>query len=110
MGCLVCEIFAYIAGDTESADFPTKTAFQNALQGDGDAFVASLDTNGDALVYSSYLGGGGVASESLDTGLGSLWTVTVMRISPVTLSLQISRPRTPFNLWETDSQATLASL
>jgi Beta-propeller repeat len=48
---------AYITGHT--GDFPTKDAFQPTVIGGVDAFVAKLDRNGDALVYSSYLGGSG---------------------------------------------------
>ncbi len=50
---------AYVTGHTSSADFPTKNAFQKTL-GDsysGDAFVTKFDVDGDALVYSSFLGG-----------------------------------------------------
>jgi hypothetical protein len=50
--------FAYVAGLTESLDFPTANAFQPAAGGSvTDAFVAKLDPTGSALVYSTYLGG-----------------------------------------------------
>ena len=48
---------AYVAGDTSSADFPTLAPFQSALNGTSDAFVAKLAPAGNALVYSTYLGG-----------------------------------------------------
>ena len=49
---------AYIAGMTESADFPTTVgAYQVALAGGYDAFITKLTPTGDALVYSTYLGG-----------------------------------------------------
>jgi len=48
---------AYITGFTTSANFPTKNAFQAALGGANDAFVAKLDPTGSALVYSTFLGG-----------------------------------------------------
>ena len=48
---------AYITGFTTSANFPTKNAFQAALSGANDAFVAKLDPTGSALVYSTFLGG-----------------------------------------------------
>ena len=48
---------AYIAGDTESANFPTRNPYQNSLSGDADAFVARLSVAGTNLVYASYLGG-----------------------------------------------------
>lgn len=51
---------AFITGTTTSVDFPaTPTAFQTVYGGNTDAFVAQLDSAGSALVYSSYLGGGG---------------------------------------------------
>lgn len=51
----------YITGLTSSADFPvTMGAFQNAYGGGStDAFVAKLNAEGNSLVYSTYLGGGG---------------------------------------------------
>jgi len=51
---------AYLTGGTNSADFPvTANAPQPALSGGFDAFVAKLDSTGSALIYSTYLGGGG---------------------------------------------------
>ena len=49
---------AYVAGDTASANFPTKNPFQLALGGTTDAFLVKIDPTGSALVYSTYLGGG----------------------------------------------------
>lgn len=50
---------AWIAGSTWSADFPVANAFQKSIGGGQDAFVARLDAAGDALPFSSYLGGSG---------------------------------------------------
>jgi centrosomal CEP192-like protein/beta-propeller repeat-containing protein len=50
---------AYIGGFTSSTDFPTLQAFQLANAGGYDAFVTELNAAGDALVYSTYLGGSG---------------------------------------------------
>ena len=54
----------YATGETESTDFPvTPGAFQKACavatQGCADAFVAQLNHDGSALIYSTYLGGTG---------------------------------------------------
>src|SRR5216684_6676229 len=49
---------AYVAGDTESSDFPTLNPVQNSIGGRRNAFVTKLSPTG-ALVYSTYLGGGG---------------------------------------------------
>ncbi|MGI8688364.1 MAG: SBBP repeat-containing protein [Thermomicrobiales bacterium] len=50
---------AYITGDTNSANFPTKAGPQPTKNGGMDAFVAKLQPNGAGLVYSTFLGGGG---------------------------------------------------
>src|ERR1700687_1780520 len=50
---------AYIAGETDSSDFPTINGFQTANGGGSDAFVAKLDQSGTMLVYGTYMGGTG---------------------------------------------------
>jgi len=52
---------AYLTGTTYSKDFPTRNAFQPHYAGGkyGDAFVTKISAAGNALVYSSYLGGRG---------------------------------------------------
>ncbi len=57
---------AYVTGYTESADFPTVNQIPGACQGTcgsgngkSDGFVTKINPAGDALVYSSYLGGSG---------------------------------------------------
>ncbi len=48
----------YITGSTDSSDFPiTASAFQKQKQGQIDAFVTKLNAAGDAIVYSTFLGG-----------------------------------------------------
>ena len=47
---------AYITGTTSSSDFPTQGAYQTD-QGDKDVFVTKLNSTGNALIYSTYLGG-----------------------------------------------------
>jgi Beta-propeller repeat len=51
---------AYITGEADSSDFPTKNAFEVHAKSPLNAFVAKFDVDGDALVYSSYLGGSGI--------------------------------------------------
>ena len=54
---------AYVAGYTESTDFPvTPGAFDTTLNGSADSFVAKLDSTGSSLIYSTYLGGVGIDS------------------------------------------------
>ena len=51
---------AYVTGLTFSPNFPTTPgAFQTALSGNTDAFVAKIDATGSTLLYSTYLGGSG---------------------------------------------------
>jgi hypothetical protein len=48
---------AYIAGSTSSTNFPVLNPIQGHLRGSQDAFVAKLSATGNALFFSSYLGG-----------------------------------------------------
>ena len=53
---------AYATGDTESTNFPTANAFQGTNGGTTlaqDAFVTKINAAGNALVFSTYLGGTG---------------------------------------------------
>jgi hypothetical protein len=50
---------AYIAGFTNSTNFPTANAIQSANGSFQDAFVTKLNAAGTAFVYSTYLGGNG---------------------------------------------------
>jgi hypothetical protein len=57
---------AYVTGYTESSNFPTTPgAYKTTLTGSRNAFVTKLNAAGNALVYSSYLGG-----TAQDHGLG----------------------------------------
>ncbi|MEW6666602.1 MAG: SBBP repeat-containing protein [Thermodesulfobacteriota bacterium] len=49
----------YVVGITQSADFPTRNAYQGSNQGDSDAFVTKLNSSGSSILYSTYLGGSG---------------------------------------------------
>jgi hypothetical protein len=48
---------AYIAGPTNSTNFPTVNPLQASYGGSTDTFVAKLNAAGSALLYSTYLGG-----------------------------------------------------
>jgi len=62
---------AYITGRTQSTNFPTTTsAFQPIFGGFYDAFVTKLNPVGDALAYSTYLGGSGAEGGDLYPGGG----------------------------------------
>ncbi len=47
----------YVAGETDSDDFPTVNPAQSATGGNGDAFAARLSADGGTVEYSTYLGG-----------------------------------------------------
>jgi beta-propeller repeat-containing protein len=47
----------YVAGIVNSTNFPTVTPAQDSLAGGYDVFVAKLNPAGDALIYSTYIGG-----------------------------------------------------
>ncbi|MBI2690166.1 MAG: SBBP repeat-containing protein [Acidobacteria bacterium] len=48
---------AYVAGRTDSTDFPSTTSATLPARGAGDGFVTKLSADGSAFVYSSLLGG-----------------------------------------------------
>ncbi|HEX3587867.1 MAG TPA: SBBP repeat-containing protein [Candidatus Angelobacter sp.] len=48
---------AYVTGGTSSADFPVLNPIQAHFGGSQDAFVTKLSATGNALFYSTYLGG-----------------------------------------------------
>ncbi len=51
---------AYVSGNTNSLDFPTVAAYDSTKNTDGesdDVFVSKLDSSGNFLVFSTYLGG-----------------------------------------------------
>jgi hypothetical protein len=60
---------AYVAGATQSSNFPTTPgSFQPSQSGCCGAFVTKLNPSGSALVYSTYLGGAnGARGIALDT-------------------------------------------
>jgi hypothetical protein len=51
---------AYITGDTDSANFPTVNALQAVKGGSADAFVIKLNSEGTAMVFSTFMGGIGI--------------------------------------------------
>jgi hypothetical protein len=48
---------SYITGSTGSNDFPTEDAFQPNRGSLRDAFVAKINPSGEAILYSTYIGG-----------------------------------------------------
>lgn len=87
---------AYVVGDTSSVDFPTVNPYQGSLQGSNDAFVTKFDAAGNALVYSTYLGGSGFQQGyaiALDgTGSAYITGITNSTDFPVVNAYQASDP------------------
>lgn len=87
---------AYVAGDTASVDFPTVNPYQGSHTGSIDAFVTKFDAAGNALVYSTYLGGSGfqqgyaIAIDS--TGSAYITGVTNSTDFPVVSAYQATNP------------------
>ncbi len=50
---------AYVTGGASSSNFPISNPLQSFLKGSEDAFILKLNPAGNALVYSTYLGGSG---------------------------------------------------
>ena len=51
---------AYVTGDTQSVDFPTKNALRSSKTGaaaTSDGFVAKINPSGSDFIYATYLGG-----------------------------------------------------
>lgn len=66
---------AYVTGQTNSSNFPTKNATQGSLKGGTDAFVSEISTSGTSLLFSTYLGGSQNENSSATgnlTGIGSI--------------------------------------
>jgi hypothetical protein len=58
----------YVTGGTSSTDFPTVSAYDDSFNGGdefygGDCFVAKLEDDGSALLFSTYVGGGLIDQE-----------------------------------------------
>jgi uncharacterized protein (TIGR03437 family) len=56
---------AFVTGSTTSSNFPTANALQGKNLGQSNSFVTKLNPAGNALLFSTYLGG-----DQSDTGLG----------------------------------------
>ncbi len=60
---------AYVTGYISSTNFPVASPFQASNAGGFDAYVTKVNASGNALVYSSYIGGSG--NEGLTSNLGT---------------------------------------
>ena len=65
---------AVITGFTRSTDMPMVNAIDPSQNGQTDAFVAAFSASGDALLYSTYLGGTGQEeAHAIGQGAGSIY-------------------------------------
>jgi hypothetical protein len=70
---------AYVTGTTYSSDFPTINPLQASNRASGgtlggsNAFVTKINTEGSALLYSTYLGGSGNLGDSSGPSNGGDW-------------------------------------
>jgi uncharacterized protein (TIGR03437 family) len=65
----------FVAGYTTSTDFPIVDGALSNNRGNGDGFIAKLNSTGSTLTYASYLGGAGddqMTGIGID-GTGSIW-------------------------------------
>ncbi len=86
---------AVVAGMTNSSDYPCRNAYQSSCAGELDAFITKLDSSGNALIYSSYLGGS-LDDAAFDLDLDSLGMVylsgeTISSDFPTRDAYQVSR-------------------
>ncbi|HEX2897826.1 MAG TPA: SBBP repeat-containing protein [candidate division Zixibacteria bacterium] len=70
---------AYVVGHTSSNNFPDTNAYDDALGGALDGYLAKISANGDSLKFGSYIGG-----SSIDSALG----VAVLSDGSVYVGLQ----------------------
>ncbi len=49
----------YVTGETASTNFPLANAYQSTIGASGDAFVTKINAAGNAIEYSTFLGGDG---------------------------------------------------
>ena len=88
---------AYVAGYTNSPDYPVANAVQSTNLGDYDGFVTKLNAFGSALLFSTYLGGSGVDQANaiaLDSDLNILVSGITSSVNfPVTPSAYQSSNR-----------------
>ena len=101
---------AYVAGGTTSTNFPTASPAQAASGGGQDAFITKLNPSGNALVYSTYLGGSGGIVGSMEAATGIAVDATgaayVTGVTPSTNFPITAGALQPTNLGEGDGFVT----
>lgn len=68
---------AYVTGQTSSTNFTTVNPTQSALKGQNDAFVTEINAAGNAITFSTYLGGSLNEDTSAASGGGAVGAIAV---------------------------------
>jgi hypothetical protein len=103
---------AWIAGFTNSLDFPMRDAWQTTNRGSFDAFVAQLNADGASLMVSSYLGGTaedrafGLALDGVKNVFATGWTASTD--FPSASGVVQRTARAPYNGFVTETVANQA--
>ena len=83
---------AYVTGSTQSTNFPTTpNALQPNINGSQDAFVTKVNFTGEALIYSTYLGGS-QADVAQSIQVDSSGDMPILRATPSRRTFLWSRP------------------
>jgi uncharacterized protein (TIGR03437 family) len=99
--------FVYVAGVTESRDFPITPGAYRSTHAPGMIFVTRVNTAGTDFVGSTFLGQGSVAGISLDTAANVVVTGTTSSDTfPVTANAYQTRPRRTPPATDTDGFIT----
>jgi hypothetical protein len=100
---------AYVAGGTNSNDFPVRNALQPSKKGGEDFFLTKVAPDGKSLEYSTYLGGaetesGFDARVAVDaSGAAYLAGTSYSRDYPTTAGAYQPTPKTPGGFFSTDA-------
>ncbi|MBN1933179.1 MAG: SBBP repeat-containing protein, partial [Anaerolineae bacterium] len=84
---------AYVAGYTDSTDFPTAFPLQPANGGGRDIFIVQLDQDASTLLYGTYLGGSGNETQGSWTWMGFAQAMGGLYLAAATSSADL--PTTP---------------
>ncbi len=97
---------AYVTGHTRSTDFPVKVGPDLTHNGNADAFVAEVKSDGRSLVYAGYMGGSGddVALGIAVDGAGDAY------VTGYTLSPDFPATVGPDLTWDTTTDAFVSKI
>lgn len=104
---------AYVGGRTHSTDFPLQNAVKTALFDVDDAFVTKISPTGNALVFSTYLGGSGsddVRGLALDAAGRAHVTGRTSSFNFPVVNAPVSMPGGLYNLFVARFSASGAAL